>query len=286
MNTHRDSIFNETAELLTHEAFAGDQYVMRLRAPQCASAALPGQFVHLTVDPQRPLKRPISIMQASPEDGWIDLLYKAVGEGTQLLAQRKSGDSLEMLGPIGQPFVVKEKRPLLFGGGVGMPPMIFLCDSLRRDPAFKPFVILGSEVPFPFDPRPASIMIPGVPNDVIAAAPLLEDWKIPNRLASMAGMPGTYNGYVTDLARLWLSELDPEVLKEVGLYACGPHPMLASVVALAREFDLPVQVSLEEFMACAVGGCAGCTVEVTDGANVSMQRVCVDGPVFNGYQVF
>ena len=73
---------------------------------------------------------------------------------------------------------------------------------------------------------------------------------------------------------------------EVEVFACGPHPMLAAVAALAREFALPCQVSLEEFMACGVGGCAGCTVEVRTTAGPAMKRVCVDGPVFDAQQVF
>ncbi len=282
---HRDSILLEDAEILDHQAFPGDQYLLRVQAPGCAARTRPGQFVHLQVHPLRPLRRPISIMRASAEAGWVDLLYKAVGEGTALLAERRVGERLSLLGPVGRPFEVKQERPLLIGGGVGMPPMICLAESLRNTTA-RPFVILGSEVPFPFEPRPSQILLPGLPDGVIATMPLLEDWDIPCRLASLQGYPGCHEGYVTDLARHWLRALDDEARAEVGLYACGPHPMLEAVVALAREFELPVQVSLEEFMACAVGGCAGCVVEVTTDAGSAMQRVCVDGPVFDGYQVF
>ena len=283
--SHRDSILLEEAEILEHQAFPGDQYLLRVQAPGCAARALPGQFVHLQVHPLRPLRRPISIMRVSAEAGWVDLLYKAVGEGTALLAERRVGECLSLLGPIGQPFELKQRRPLLIGGGVGMPPMIFLAESLR-DADAQPFVILGSEVPFPFEPRPSQILLPGLPDGVIATMPLLEDWDIPCRLASLQGYPGCHEGYVTDLARHWLRALDDEARAEVGLYACGPHPMLEAVVALAREFELPVQVSLEEFMACAVGGCAGCVVEVATDTGSAMQRVCVDGPVFDGYRVF
>jgi len=283
--SHRDSILLEEAEILEHQAFPGDQYLLRVQAPGCAARALPGQFVHLQVHPLRPLRRPISIMRVSAEAGRVDLLYKAVGEGTALLAERRVGECLSLLGPIGQPFELKQRRPLLIGGGVGMPPMIFLAESLR-DADAQPFVILGSEVPFPFEPRPSQILLPGLPDGVIATMPLLEDWDIPCRLASLQGYPGCHEGYVTDLARHWLQALDEAARAEVGLYACGPHPMLEAVVALAREFALPVQVSLEEFMACAVGGCAGCVVEVTTDAGPAMQRVCVDGPVFDGYRVF
>ena len=282
---HRDTILLEDAEILSHEAFAGDQYVMRVQAPGCASRALPGQFAHLTVDPQRPMRRPISIMRASAEGGWVDFLYKALGEGTHLLAQRERGELISVLGPIGVAFEIKEKRPLLIGGGVGMPPMIFIADSLRATER-QPFVVLGSEVPFPFTPKPSQFMPRGLPDGVIGAMPLLEDWGIPSRLASLQGYAGCYQGYVTDLARHWLDGLEDAERAEVGIYACGPHPMLEAVVNLARDYGLPAQVSLEEFMACAVGGCAGCVVEVTTPDGPAMKRVCVDGPVFDGYTVF
>ncbi len=283
--SHRDSICLEDARIIEHHAFPGDQHIMRLQAPRCAAKAQPGQFVHLTVDPQRPLRRPISIMRASADEGWIDLLYKNVGEGTALLAARGGGEYLSVLGPIGQAFQVREQRPLLIGGGVGMPPMIFVAESLKAS-AHQPMVILGSEVPFPFIPRPSEILLPDMPDGVIASMPLLDDWNIPCRLASQQDMPGVHQGYVTDLARLWLDALEAETRAQVGLYACGPHPMLEAVVRLAREYDLPVQVSLEEFMACGVGGCAGCSVEVQTENGPAMQRVCVDGPVFDGYRVF
>ena len=282
---HRGTILVEEAEIVSHEAFAGDQYVMRVAAPGCAERALPGQFAHLTVDPQRPMRRPISIMRASAAGGWVDFLYKAVGDGTRLLATRRPGERISLLGPIGVPFEIREKRPLLIGGGVGMPPMIFIAESLRNSDR-QPFVVLGSEVPFPFRPRPSQFMFNGLPEGVIAAMPLLEDWGIPSRLASLQGYPGCMQGYVTDLARAWLDGLSEPQRREVGIYACGPHPMLQAVVGLARDYGLPVQVSLEEFMACAVGGCAGCVVEVTTPEGPAMKRVCVDGPVFDGYAVF
>lgn len=282
--SHRATILVEDARIISHEAHPGAQYVLRVAAPRCAARALPGQFAHLTVDPQRPLRRPISIMRVDPEQGWVDFLYKAVGEGTRLLAQRQVGEALSVMAPIGQPFVIRERRPLLIGGGVGMPPMIFIAESLRNSEQ-RPFAILGSEVPFPFPARPSQIMLPGMPDGVIAAMPLLEDWGIPSRLASLQGYPGCHQGYVTDLARRWLDALDDTARNEVGVYACGPHAMLKAVVDLARDYGLPVQVSLEEFMACAVGGCAGCVVEIETANGPAMKRVCVDGPVFDGYAV-
>jgi dihydroorotate dehydrogenase electron transfer subunit len=285
MSSSRNTIFVEDALILSHECFDGEQFILRVMAPKCASHATAGQFAHLQCDPQRPMRRPISIMRVSASEGWVDFLYKRLGEGTALLANRKAGESISMFGPIGKPFSVKRSRPLLIGGGVGMPPMIFLAEELKNR-GVKPFVILGSEVPFPFTPRPSQHMLEGLPADVIACMPLLDDWGIASRLASQQEFAGCHRGYVTDLARCWLETLSDDQLAEVSLHACGPHPMLEAVVRLAREFGLPVEVSLEEFMACAVGGCAGCVVEVQEETGPEMRRVCVDGPVFDGYRVF
>lgn len=283
---HRDTIFNEQGPILAHEHLPGDQHILRLQAPECAAHARPGQFVHVQVHPLRPLRRPISLMRASPGEGWIEVLYKSVGEGTRLLAQRQAGEVIDLLGPIGIPFKATGRRPLLIGGGVGMPPMLFLAEDLKRQGGFSPLVILGSEVPFPFQPRPSRILTPALPGNVMAAMPLLDDWGIPCRLASLQGFPGCYEGYVTGLARLWLQGLDEEAQKEVEIFACGPHPMLTAVARLADEFTLPCYVSLEEFMACGVGGCAGCVVPVATEQGMTMKRVCVDGPVFDARQVF
>ncbi len=289
MKSQRNTIFIEDAEILAHEHCEGNQHILRLRAPKVANHALPGSFIHLHCDPQRPLRRPISIMRINSDRGEIELLYKVFGEGTRLLSQRKTGETLNLMGPIGKPFELhpERSRPLLIGGGVGMPPMIFLADVARRqNTIYAPFVILGSEVPFPFTSRPSEILIPGLPDGVIASMPLLEDWQIPSRLTSTQGYPGCYEGYVTDLARLWLDNLDNEQRNKVELFSCGPQPMLEAVAQVARDYNLPAQVSLEEFMACGVGGCAGCVVKVQTADGPAMKRICVDGPVFDARQVF
>ncbi|HEV7165937.1 MAG TPA: dihydroorotate dehydrogenase electron transfer subunit [Gammaproteobacteria bacterium] len=286
----RGTIFLEDAEILSHEHFAGEQHVLRLKAPQCAAKALPGSFVHLSCDAALPMRRPMSLMRVSLKEGWVECLYKAVGEGSRLLAQRHKGDVLSCLGPIGKPFVLhpEKPRPLLLGGGVGIPPMVFIADALRQDKraAWKPLVLMGSEVPFPFKTRPSTIMVPGMPEGVIGCMPLMEDWGFPSRLASKQSYAGCFDGYITDLARAWLKRLPKDALAEVEMFACGPTPMLKAAALLAQEFGIPSQVSLEEFMACAVGGCAGCTVQVKTPEGPAMKRVCVDGPVFDGASVF
>jgi dihydroorotate dehydrogenase electron transfer subunit len=289
-HAHRGTIFVEDARILSHESFAGRQYVLRLAAPLCAANATAGSFAHVAVDPSIPMRRPLSIMRADAQAGWIELLYKVVGHGLENLAARRPGDSVNLLGPIGQGFQprVEKPRALLIGGGVGIPPMVFLAEVLqgRKAEGFRPLAILGSELPFPFRARPSTLMVPGMPDGVIAAMPLLDEWGIPSRLTSKSGFAGCHDGYVTDLARLWLRELDRAALREVEIFSCGPTPMLKAVAALAREFEVACQISLEEFMACAVGGCAGCTVEVATPGGPAMKRVCVDGPVFDAYTIF
>jgi dihydroorotate dehydrogenase electron transfer subunit len=285
---HRGTVFLEDAAVLSQDAHPAEQYVLRLSAPKCAGHARPGTFVHVGCDPLLPMRRPLSIMRASPNEGWIELLYRAVGQGTRLLAAKRAGERASLLGPIGNPFRLhpERSRPLLIGGGVGIPPMVFLADMLRREQGLRALALLGSEVPFPFRPRPSGYLVPGIPPAVIAAMPLLDDWGVPSRLASLKGFAGCFEGYVTELARLWLEALTAADRREVEVFACGPHPMLEAVARLARAFGLPCQVSLEEFMACGVGGCAGCTVPVQTPEGPAMKRVCVDGPVFDARQVF
>ena len=283
VQAHRDTLFVEDAVILSHERHVGEQYVLRVSAARCAAHARPGTFAHVQCAPTLPLRRPLSIMRADARRAWIEFLYKDVGVGTHALSRRRVGETINLIGPIGIPFRPDALRPraLMLGGGVGIPPMIFLADRLRADRHWRPLVLMGSEVPFPFPARPSRILVPGVSNETIAAMPLLDDWGVPSRLASLQGYPGCFEGYVTDLARCWLESLTDSERAEVSMYACGPHPMLEATAQLAKEFELPCQVSLEEYMACAVGGCAGCVVRVSMPAGSAMKRVCVDGPVFD-----
>jgi dihydroorotate dehydrogenase electron transfer subunit len=227
-------------------------------------------------------------MRTSAGGGWIELLYNIVGSGTQLLAARKPGEELSLLGPIGTRFQLHKERPrpLLIGGGVGMPPMIFLAQELSDDSGFQPLALLGSEVPFPFETTTASIQLPGIPPQATAAMSMLEEWGIPNRLASQQNIAGCFQGFITDLANHWLNSLDEQARLEVEIFACGPQPMLEAIATIADRHEIPCQVSLEEYMACGVGACAGCVVEVKEDSGTTMQRVCVDGPVFPAEQIF
>ncbi len=283
---NRGTIFVEDGEIVSVEAFPAGQFVMRIRAAKCAAAAEPGSFVHVTCDETLPMRRPLSIMRAGAD--WIEVLYKTVGHGLELLSRKSPGEKASILGPIGQPFRLSAERPnvLLIGGGVGIPPMVFLAERLRKlADDYRPLAILGSEIPFPFDLVASRLPTPWLDPGIDRSMPLLEGWGIPSRLATLAGFSGCYDGYVTDLAELWLRSLPAGELEKTGVFACGPTPMLRAVAELAARYGLPCQISLEEFMACAVGGCAGCTVRIETPEGPAMKRVCVDGPVFDAATV-
>ena len=287
--SHRDTIALEDARIIEHQKWPDGQYIMRLHSPRCAAKAQPGSFVHITVSDERAMRRPLSIMRVDSNEGWIELLYKVVGDGTRLLAQRRQGETLSILGPIGNPFVLhsEKSRPLLLGGGVGIPPMIFIADEIRKQQsAFKPTVFLGSESPFPLKTAPSSQKVSGLQDAINSGLEIIENMGFASRLASLQNFTGCFQGYITDLAETWLSALSDDERQQVEIFSCGPHPMLEAVAKLAKKHQLPCQVSLEEYMACAVGGCAGCVVEVKTPQGSAMKRVCVDGPVFEAATVF
>jgi len=279
---HRNTIFEEQAKVLANIHHKGEQCIMRLHAPKTARDARPGQFVHIRVSQAKALRRPISIMLTNPEKGTIDLLYKMIGEGTHQLGERKVGEELAMLGPIGKQFDLSDisKRYILIGGGVGIPPMVFAADDLITRGG-KPIVFAGSEVEFPFALKPSTFMLPGIVGNTTLTITSLEERGIPCRLASNAGLYGCYEGHVPSLARDYLLALDEKERQNCVLLSCGPHPMLHAVAKLGRELNISTQLSLEEHMACAIGGCAGCVVKTFENGEEKYRRVCVDGPVFN-----
>jgi dihydroorotate dehydrogenase electron transfer subunit len=285
---NRGSVFLEDARVLAQRAWPGRQFVLRVEAPRAARKAEPGMFAHIACHPSVPMRRPLSIMRASAAEGWLEFLYKPKGHGLELLATRKPGEILSVLAPIGHGFGIDPARPRLvaLGGGVGIPPMIFLAERVRGDARFRPLVLMGSEVPFPFELVESRLAVPGLDEAATHAVALLEQWGVPSRLASNAGLPGAHRGFVTELARAALVALTETERAQVQVFACGPTPMLEAAAKLAREFDLPCQVALEEYMACGIGGCAGCTVLVQTPAGPAMRRVCVDGPVFDARQVY
>ncbi|MEZ5564830.1 MAG: dihydroorotate dehydrogenase electron transfer subunit [Gammaproteobacteria bacterium] len=277
--SHRGTIYATDATVLDQVEYPGGQYILRLAAADCARTATAGSFVHVQCAPEIPLHRPLSILRVNAAEGWIEVLYKVVGQGLLALTRATAGSTIKLLGPIGRGFSPDPARPaaLLIGGGVGIPPLMYLAEVLAHSPGvrWEPRAFFGSELPFPF-----------AVNTVDGTLEQLDEWGVPSQLASNAGIPGSRQGLVTALARDWITAQSPANRHQMAIYACGPTPMLKATQRLADEFALPSQLCLEEFMACAVGGCAGCVVPVVIDGEHHMKRVCVDGPVFNGAQVY
>lgn len=204
----------------------------------------------------RLLPRPISICEIDRKQGTIRIVYRLAGGGTREFSALKAGDSIEILGPLGNGFTVKEEPAVLIGGGIGIPPMMELAKSI---PGTKTCVLGYRDEPF-----------------------LLEEFEriCPVATASETGRIGV-RGTVLDAIR----ELG---VKGKVIYACGPMPMLKAVAEYAREMGMEAQISLEERMACGIGACLGCicqTREKNHHTNVNNSRVCKDGPVFDAKEV-
>ncbi len=280
----RDTIYMEDATVISQLHHDDCQHTLRLHSPQCASKAIHGQFVHLQCDHSLPLRRPLSIMRTRPKEGYIDLLYREVGQGTALLAKQSAGTTLSLLGPVGSSFVLHEEKPIriLIGGGVGIPPLIFTAETIHQqypDDSQTTYAFMGSESPFPFTLIESVLDMPGI--DTLYTINDLENISIACRLASLNGLTGCYNGYVSEMADRFLQTLTSSQINMTEIFCCGPRPMLYACQRLAEKYSITCQMSLEEYMACAVGGCAGCVVKIRDNNGHAMKRVCVDGPVFD-----
>ena len=187
------SIEEEMAGISEHQSHNDGYHTLTLHAPAIAREALPGQFVSIQCHPLLPLRRPMSIMSTDPHNGLVRILFRGGGGGTHQLTKRPTGEQLPIMGPVGRPFRSKgyRRRPLLIGGGVGIPPLIFLAQRMSAVADISPLALFGlSTKPF-FSVIPSLKLIAGLPPEATGAVRLLEDWGISSRLAcneSQAGM--------------------------------------------------------------------------------------------------
>ena len=219
----------------------------------------PGQFVHIKCGHSRLLRRPISVCSCQSEPLGPDLLtvvFEVRGEGTSWLARREVGDKLDLLGLLGNGFQMEPQgRYLLVGGGIGVPPLLGCAETaISRCDA-----VLG------FRDASHALLLNEFHARCASAVVATEDGSLGER------------GFVTGPMETLLRENRYDAV-----LCCGPKPMLKAAAALAKRFSVPCQVSLEERMACGVGACLGCAVQMRDGA---MRHVCKDGPVFSASEV-
>ena len=287
--TNKDIIFEEKAEIVDQVKFEADQFVTIVKAEKSSQTAKPGQFAFVECGGDTLLRRPLSYLRSSKEDGTVEFMYKTVGHGLESLSQLKKGDEIKIMGPIGNGFTIPsgKKSAILIGGGVGIPPVLFMGEEIKKiNGGIDLVAFFGSEIPFPFETCDSDLVMPGLDFSVNKTIDDMEKLGIPCRLSSQAGYEGCHLGYVTELAKSFIETLSDGEKTETIIYACGPESMLKAVAKIAKDDQLDCVLSLEEYMACAIGGCAGCTVKVLEDGHERMKRVCVDGPVFDAEQLY
>lgn len=246
------------AEIIRQTSLADGIFDMTLKAEEIAKEAKAGQFLSVYLNNQsKLLPRPISICGIDKEEGTLRIVYRIAGEGTRELASYQPGDQVKILGPLGNGFTKKEKKAILIGGGIGIPPMLELAKELSCEKT----AVLGY--------RDSQMFLKDEFEKICDVAVSTED-----------GSFGTC-GNVIDAIR-------EQGVEGSIIYACGPTPMLRGIKAYAMEQEIEAQISLEERMACGIGACLACVCkskEVDSHSNVHNKRVCKDGPVFDAREV-
>jgi len=244
----------EICRILSNDKVATDIYKMVIESKIISDMALPGQFLHIKVgkiyDPL--LRRPISICDLDQIKGRITLLYRVCGKGTRLFAEIKSGDSLDIIGPLGKGFPIFEsKRASIIGGGIGIAPLLYLSKKLKSSDVYLGF-------------RDEVYMIDEFMSNSDNVCIYTE-----------SGSHGD-KGYP-------IEALEKNINRYDVVYACGPKKMLSVVKKLCEENDIECYISLEERMGCGIGACLVCACESSN--NGEYKKVCTDGPVFNSREV-
>jgi dihydroorotate dehydrogenase electron transfer subunit len=233
------------------------------------------------------LRRPFSFSDVvvSPEKTGryvkVEILYCVLGPATVRMTRLKSKDRLNVLGPLGNGFTVPEglSNAILIAGGMGSPPLLHLAGYLRRhNPNAQIVSFVGART---CEDLPFTVRIGNLKGLALEEFELI---RVPSQIATDDGSAG-FHGFVTDCARRWMQKNSPDPASTI-VYACGPEPMLASTARLAKDFSLPCQVSMERMMACGIGLCQSCAVEVKKNlSDTEYHLCCKDGPVFDAEKV-
>ena len=255
----------ENATVVSQKQLGDGIFDLTLEAKAIANEAKAGQFVSVySNDPSKLLPRPISLCGFDKEKGTIRLVYRVTGEGTgtEEFSKLREGDTVRLIGPLGNGFtVISGKKAFLIGGGIGVPPMLQLAKEIVREQTAPIQVVMGYRDDNTF---------------------LLDEFKelAESFVSSDNGAVGT-KGTVVDAIKE--NGLEAEVI-----YACGPMPMLRALKDYAAANDMECFVSMEERMACGIGACLACVCnskEKDEHTNVNNKRICKEGPVFNAKDV-
>jgi dihydroorotate dehydrogenase electron transfer subunit len=251
--------FDLKARVIENICLGGKYYRMRIEGPEIARIAEPGQFCMIRPEfsGDSLLRRPFSI--AAVRGGRIlEFAYTAIGRGTKLLARQKPDDVVLCFGPLGNSFpIVQQSKAIVVAGGIGVAPFPFLNDILNQHQVF-PITCYGAR-------------------NVEELIYVEELNRLSERLvlATDDGSSG-FHGFVTDILASEIQNYRHEAV----VYACGPHPMLARVKAIAAEVGVAAYLSMEEVMGCGVGLCIGCPIPAATEESPFYYLCCKDGPIF------
>ncbi len=227
-------------------------FLIWLESPEIAGTAKPGQFVMASCGEDNLLRRPFSIHQVNDGRTSLALLFGTVGKGTQWLSQRKAGDGIDLLGPLGNGFSIAPSAGnlLLVAGGIGIAPLRFLAQAALEQERLVT-LLLGAATE-------AQLCLSHLIPSSVKCITATDDGSASKR------------GMITDLIPGYIDWANQ-------VFACGPSPMYRAMAQMPELKDKPVQISLEVRMGCGFGVCYGCTVKTRQG----LKQVCRDGPIFN-----
>jgi len=276
-------IFQTKAKLIKNIAVAQNYYKIILACPQIAKEANPGQFLNIRVSEGCVplLRRPFSIHRVRNSE--IEILFEVVGKGTEVLSQRKEGESLDIIGPLGNGFdytlcVKRHALPILIAGGMGIAPLLFLADRLAYDVERTAYrKDKKAKLSAKRYPLNAKVLIGAKTKAGLLCEKEVKELGCEVEIATDDGSKG-FKGKVTDLLTPYLSA---KYYPLSVIYACGPYPMLKEIANISKKYNISAQISLEEHMACGIGVCLGCAVRTNQG----YKRVCKEGPVFSANQI-
>ncbi len=275
-------IYQVDSEVLANQSLGKDCFKIILSSSKIVNNSLAGNFVHIQVNPffYPLLRRAFSIYDVNREKGTLEVVFKVIGIGTDLLSKKKKGENLNLLGPLGNIFTYPDKEDLsiMVAGGLGIVPVWFLTrDLLRKKHSGKIIFLYGAKEK----------------EQLYCLSDLkqINNSKVETLFSTDDGSLG-FKGYLDQLLKEILKKetsplRDGVAHKNIKIYACGPEPLLAKLSHFAKEQNLFCQLSLEVGMPCGMGTCMGCVVKYKKDCNspVTFKRVCCEGPVFNAQEV-
>jgi dihydroorotate dehydrogenase electron transfer subunit len=270
-------MLNDPAAFIVRKETWGEYCLLALHTPPLAKTAYPGQFLMVRVndEPYPLLRRPFSIH--ARERSRLEIFFSKVGKGTEILAERNPGETLDVLGPLGKGFNIPRKKqtgktPFLVGGGRGIAPLYFLARELQSR-GVRPRLFYG-----------------GRTESHLPLLSKLAEQGFDMFVSTDDGSLG-FHGFIgpmleRELAR-WLNapQRGGRAVRRPEIFACGPDAMMRGVAALADKYRVPAQFSLESIMGCGFGACWGCVKRIKKAGKPGWVKICEDGPVFKNSEI-